>query len=101
MSSEMITKEKWEITIDAILIIGKYFETNKNYVNVMRVAKKYHDLVSMYHFNPISEYKLFGNMETQHLYGPKDVKKQGMYQYIYWYHPDKELEENERVMDVL
>ena len=32
-------KEKWEITIDAMMIIGKYFETSKDYVSVMKCVK--------------------------------------------------------------
>ena len=36
-------KKKWEITIDIMMIIGKYFENCKDYVNVMKSAKKYHD----------------------------------------------------------
>ena len=79
------TKEKWEITIDVMLIIGKYFESNSDYVNVMRIAKRYHDLVSMYHFNPISECSLFENMETQYLYSEREKKKEGMHQYVYLY----------------
>ena len=100
MTSVEATKSKWEITIDAMMIIGKYFETNDDYINVMKVCKKYHDLVRMYHFNPISECELFENMETQHLYGPEDKKTPGMHQYVYWYHPDKELEENEVIKPI-
>ena len=74
-----------------MMIIGKYFKTNSDYVNVMRVCKKYHDLVRMYHFNPISECKLFENMETQYLYGCKDKKIPRMHQYVYWYHTNKKL----------
>ena len=40
MTTVETTKMKWEITIDVILIIGKYFETNKDYINVMKVCKK-------------------------------------------------------------
>ena len=100
MTSVEATKSKWEITIDAMMIVGKYFETNDDYINVMKVCKKYHDLVRMYHFNPISECELFENMETQHLYGPEDKKTPGMHQYVYWYHPDKELEENEVIKPI-
>ena len=73
-----------------MMIIGKYFEKETDYVNVMRVCKKYHDLVQMYHFNPISDTSLFKNMETQHFYKKEDIKnkKEGMYQYIYWYEVD-------------
>ena len=42
----------------------------------------------MYHFNPISDISLFENIETQYLYDEKDVRKEGMYQYIYWYERD-------------
>ena len=91
MTSVEATKSKWEITIDAMMIVGKYFETNDDYINVMKVCKKYHDLVRMYHFNPISECELFENMETQHFYQKEDIakKKEGMHQYIYWYNDDE------------
>ena len=95
MSSVDTTKEKWEITIDVMLIIGKYFETGSDYVNVMRMCKKYHDLVRMYHYNPISDCALFWKMETQYLYGPGDKKIQNMHQYVYLYYSDKKLEKNE------
>ena len=57
------------------MIVGKYFESNRDFINVMKVAERYHDLVRMYHFNPIQDYSLFNNMQTQHLYEPeKEVK---------------------------
>ena len=74
-----------------MMIIGKYFKTNNEYINVMKVNKKYHDLTSMYHFNPISDYELFINMETQYLYDKNDIKKEGMYQYVYLYQVDYEV----------
>ena len=46
----MSNKSKWEITIDAMMIIGKYFETENDFINVMKTAKRYHDLTQMYHF---------------------------------------------------
>ena len=46
---------KWKITIDIMMIVGKYFKTNKDFINVMKLTKKYHDLTQMYHFNPISD----------------------------------------------
>ena len=80
-----VTKEKWEITIDLMMIIGKYFESNGDYINVMKLTKRYHDLTQMYHFNPIQDCSLFENMETQYLYNDFDEKKEGMNRYIYWY----------------
>ena len=70
-----LTKSKWEITIDVMMIIGKYFKTNNDYINVMKVNKKYHNLVKMYHFNPISDCNLFINIETQHFYSLKEKDK--------------------------
>ena len=83
-------KEKWEIMMDCMMIVGKYFETNSDYVNVMRVCKKYQQLTQMYHFNPISECSLFENMESQYLYAANDEKCQieGVKRYIYWYEVD-------------
>ena len=93
------TKEKWEITIDSMMIIGKYFERRIDYVNVMKTTKKYKQLTQMYHFNPISDISLFENIETQYLQREKDQKKEGMYRYVYWYEQDfnilKNKQENE------
>ena len=82
-------KDKWEITIDVMMIIGKYFRTNADYINVMKVNEKYKDLTSMYHFNPISDTSLFVNMETQHFYCRFDSmrKKDGIFGCKYWYEP--------------
>ena len=93
-------KEKWEITTDVMMIIGKYFESNKDYVNVMKTSKRYHDLTQMYHFNPIQDPSLFINIETQHLYDKEDIKKEGMHHYVYWYNAvevTKELQNNESI----
>ena len=61
---DVLNKDKWEITIDGMMIIGKYFETNNDFINSMKVCKKYKQLVSLYHFNPINDFELFENMET-------------------------------------
>jgi len=78
--------KKYELTIDFIMILGKYFKENKDFINIMKVTKKYQELVQMYHFNPISDTSLFENMQTQHFYTENDInnKKNGLYQYIYW-----------------
>ena len=80
-------KNKWGITIDFMMIIGKYFENSEDFINVMKVGKKYQQLVLMYKFNPISDTSLFENIQTQHFYkeDDKNNKKEGMYQYIYWF----------------
>ena len=55
-----------------------FLEENVDYINVMKVSKRYHDLVQMYHFNPISDTSLFKNMETQHFYKKEDKTKKKM-----------------------
>ena len=67
-------KSKWEITNDFMMIIGKYFKSNKDYINVMKVNKKYEQLVLMYKFNPISDISLFENIQTQHFYKKEEIK---------------------------
>ena len=48
-------KQKWQLTVDFIMIVGKYFESNKDYINIMKICKRYEELVLMYKFNPISD----------------------------------------------
>ena len=43
--SEDFEGNRKRITIDLMMIIGKYFEESKDFINVMRVCKRYHDLV--------------------------------------------------------
>ena len=90
-------KGKSEITIDFMMIIGKYYNNPQDFINTMKTNSKYKDLVSMYHFNPISEVDLFDNIETQHFYNKNDIKleKDNLYKYIYWF-KDKDLERNKR-----
>ena len=78
-------KEKWEITIFEMMIIGKYLESNIDFINLMKSCKKYQSLTSRYHFNPIDEISLFPKMQTQHFYkNSEQKKKKGMIKYIYW-----------------
>ena len=51
-----------EITIDIMMIIGKYLENNQDYINIMKLNKKYKELVLMYKYNPISNISLFNNI---------------------------------------
>jgi len=87
--------EGWEISPDFLMIIGKYFKSNQDFINAMKVNKKYEDLVLMYKFNPISETDLFQNIQTQHFYKEEDVENKidEKFQYIHWepvdYNSDK------------
>lgn len=74
------------LTIDYMMIVGKYFRTCADYVNLMRVSKRYSKITKMYKFNPISDCTLFPNIQTQHFYMYRDIfyRSRGMYQYVYW-----------------
>lgn len=91
-------ENNYKLSIDFIMIIGKYFKSNSDFINIMKVCKKYKELVLMYKFNPISNIKLFENIETQHFYNKEDIvnKKNGLYRYIYWYLVDYELIKNKK-----
>ncbi|ELP88287.1 hypothetical protein EIN_226700 [Entamoeba invadens IP1] len=61
----------------SMMIIGKYFESVKDFKVVMMVSRKFNLLSEMYHFNPVpltslKENKLFPNIETYHLYSKSD-----------------------------
>ena len=83
-------KKKLEISIDFSMIIGKYFKSNEDFINIMKANKKYKELVEMYFCNPISDISLFPNIQTQHFYKEEDIKnkKENLFQYIYWYNID-------------
>ena len=96
-------KEKWEMNIEEIEEVGKFFESNNDYINMMKVTKKYKELTSKYQFNPIDDCDLFPNITTQHFYTRELAvnKKSGMKRYVYWYKDGHEPEENEIIKDVV
>lgn len=75
-----------KITIDFMMIIGKYFEKPIDYINVMKVNKKFEHLTLMYKFNPIGDTSLFPNIQTQNFYRKVDFLNviPKMFRYVYW-----------------
>lgn len=69
-----------------IMIVSKYFNSNQDFINLIKVNKKYKDLIECFKFNPISDPQLFVNIETQHFYKNDDFifALPKMYRYIYW-----------------
>ena len=65
MSRGETGEAKWEITENVMMIVGKYFDSKYDFINVMKVSKKYKRLVKRYYFNPISDCGLFKNMKSQ------------------------------------
>ena len=54
----------------------------------MKVCRTYNDIISGYHFNPISDMSLFDNIETQVSYNEDDLykKKDNIYDYRINFH---------------
>ena len=63
-------------------------KSNNYYINIMKLNKKYNDLVEMYYFNIINDCELFINIEIQLLYDCKDKKKEGTNKYVYLYNTE-------------
>lgn len=74
------------LTLDYMMIVGKYFTCNSDYISLMKVCKRYKRIVLMYRYNPISDCRLFRNIQTQHFYQYRDVfyRNRGMFMYVYW-----------------
>ena len=72
------------LTIDLIMIVGKYFQTAQDFINLMKVRRCYKILVEMYRYNPISDATLFKNIQTQHIYTEEDDNNRidGMFRYV-------------------
>ena len=66
----------------SMLIVGKYFQTLEDYVNIICVNSKYIDMLDKYHYNPIpitqKQLKYFSHLETQYLYSPDDEILKGI-----------------------
>ena len=85
--TRVIDKLMWSIDRKTMIMIGKYLKSNQDYVNVMKVNKKYAKLTKEFTYNPISDCSLFKHMNIQHFYKMNDKKNRitNMEYYIYWY----------------
>ncbi|ELP91988.1 hypothetical protein EIN_386720 [Entamoeba invadens IP1] len=56
--------------------VVQYFKTKEDFMNFRSINEKCLDVLSMFHFNPITVYdfQLFPHMETQYIYSVWDVK---------------------------
>lgn len=75
-----------------MMVVGKYFESVDDFMNVVMVNKKYRDMTAKYRYNPIKlndekSRKMFMMIETQHVYSENDkVCKNGtIKRHVYWY----------------
>ena len=86
-----------------MIIVGRYFETSLDFVNLIRVCKRYKNLVEMYRYNPIVDTSLFQNMQSFYVYDSgkftletyKEYTERGVAIFVFWmaeYHVMETLE---------
>ncbi|KAL7720413.1 Leucine rich repeat protein bspa family [Entamoeba marina] len=68
----------------SLLITSKYFETAKDYVNIICVNSKFKETTEKLRYNPIpiKSKKLFPKIQTQYMYSEKDKKIKGIDNYL-------------------
>ena len=62
-----------KLTIQNIKIIGEYFQTTQDFINIMMTCKKFRGLTELYESNPIQNCTLFPNITTQIFYDTLDI----------------------------
>ncbi|KAL7714758.1 Leucine rich repeat containing protein BspA family protein [Entamoeba marina] len=74
----------------SMLIVSKYFITERDYINLICVCKKFKETTEKLRYNPIpiTSLKLFPKMQTQYLYDESDTKIEGIDKYEIWYNVD-------------
>ncbi|ELP90766.1 hypothetical protein EIN_026150 [Entamoeba invadens IP1] len=70
-----------KLDVHVVMIVGKYFNFEEDYLNLISTNSKFKDVLDRYHYNPISSLRLFKNVETQYLYKYNDQPVDGMFQY--------------------
>ena len=60
---------------DFMLVIGRYFTTYRDYINITRVCSEYKDIIGMYKYNPIEDdVGFFSNKQTRCFYTSLDYE---------------------------
>ena len=49
------------IDADYMVIVGRYLKTTSDFINLIKVCKKYKDICQIYRYNPVSDPSLFQN----------------------------------------
>lgn len=77
--------------IHSVFIVSKYLMSESDYVNLIKVSRKYKDLLMFFRYNPISDTTLFPMIQTQHFYKRDDTRYRisDMTHYIHWYEADQ------------
>ena len=86
-----------------LMIVGKYFNTIKDYINLIKCCKRYEDILDLYKINFISinnqeEFKLFENLEIYSIYTNNDFKQTNLKTISYIEIPLSEIEQNDNTI---
>lgn len=70
-----------KINRNFMMIVGKYFKSIEDFINLEKTCKEYNGIMEQYHFNPImfekdKEYTFFPEIETFHFYGNRWSRKE-------------------------
>ncbi|ELP83559.1 hypothetical protein EIN_001600 [Entamoeba invadens IP1] len=60
-----------QLDLYSLMIVSKYFKNIGDFIRLIQVCKKFEDIPSMFHYNPIclySHFNFFSNVETYHYY---------------------------------
>lgn len=77
--------------IHSVFIVSKYLMSEYDYVNLIKVSRKYKDLLLFFRYNPLNDPSLFPMIQTQYFYNRDDIiyKIPDMTHYIHWYEVDQ------------
>ncbi|EKE41338.1 hypothetical protein ENUP19_0057G0015 [Entamoeba nuttalli] len=71
-----------------MMIISKYFNFSSDFIAMVQICKKYKDIPSMFHYNPIpltkELLKIFPNIQTQYIYSTSERRVEGIEKYYYF-----------------
>ncbi|EDR29227.1 hypothetical protein, conserved [Entamoeba dispar SAW760] len=71
-----------------MMIISKYFNFSSDFIDIVQICKKYKDIPSMFHYNPIpltkELLKIFPNIQTQYIYSTSERRVEGIGKYYYF-----------------
>ena len=83
---KITNKFGYKLNLDYLLIISKYFNTKEDYINLIKVCKKYKYLLESFDYNPISDISLFPNIKVQNFYKKLDLLNNNLnLKHIHWY----------------
>ena len=55
-----------------MMLVAKYFNSNIDYINVMKVNKKYEELSEYHYSDPMYDCPLFNTIKTQYVYSENE-----------------------------